>query len=609
MSGNNSSGTGEKQQGTDSGRVDVETLRHKYREERERRLRPSANDQYPDLIGPLGDFLSDPYVDPDFTRPPIDDEVDALIVGGGLGGLLAGAELRKAGVKRIRIVEKGGNFGGVWYWNRYPGARCDVESYIYMPLLEETGYIPSEKYAGQPEIFKYLQLVGQTFDLYDDALFQTELTQLEWDDTSQKWLAHTDREDRIAAKYVVLAAGAQHRPRLPAIPGIEEFKGHMFHTSRWDFSYTGGDENGDMRGLADKRVGVIGTGATGLQCVPPLAESAKELFVFQRTPSTVAERNNRPTDPGWVETLRPGWQRQRMTNFVSLALGGEVSEDLVDDRWTYAWKKLGRGLVDPPEGAPSSDISEYERHDMEFLDEIRARVDSIVEDRETADALKPYYRYWCKRPGFHDQYLQAFNRPNVKMVDTHGRGVDAITSNGVVVDGQEYELDCLVFATGFDVGHGYLSSGAFDVIGRDGIRLSEEWEDGVRSFHGFFAAGFPNCFFMGFTQAGFTANIVHTLWEQAIHIAGVVGYVEDASASTVEATREAVDEWQEVYANPNPATVKFWKDCTPGYFNSEGNARNSKGLLAGYYPKGALEYYALLRAWREEGSLRGLVVK
>jgi cyclohexanone monooxygenase len=609
MSGNNSSGTGENQQGTESGRVDVGTLQQRYRAERARRLRPSANDQYPELIGPLGDFLSDPYVDPDFARPAIDDEVDALVVGGGLGGLLAGAELRKAGVKRIRIVEKGGDFGGVWYWNRYPGAMCDVESYIYMPLLEETGYIPSEKYAHQPEIFKYCQLVGQTFDLYDDALFQTELTQLAWDDTSQKWLAQTDRKDRIAAKYVVLAAGAQHRPRLPAIPGIEDFKGHMFHTSRWDFDYTGGDENGEMQGLADKSIGVIGTGATALQCVPPLAESAKQLFVFQRTPSTVAERNNRPTDPAWVETLRPGWQQQRMTNFVSLALGSEVSEDLVGDRWTYAWKKLGRGLVDPPEGAPSSDISEYERHDMEFLDEIRERIDSIVEDKETAEALKPYYRYWCKRPGFHDEYLQTFNRPNVKLVDTRGRGVDAITPNGVVVEGQEYELDCLIFATGFDVGHGYLTSGGFDAIGRDHLKLSEQWEKGVRSFHGFFAEGFPNCFFMGFTQAGFTANIIHTLWEQAIHIAHIVGRVEDASASTVETTREAVDEWQEVYANPNPATVKFWEDCTPGYFNSEGNTRNSKGLLAGYYPKGALEYYALLRAWREEGSLRGLIVK
>ncbi len=609
MSGSDSPGTGENQQVTDSGRVDVDTLRQKFREERERRLRPNTNDQFPELIGPLGDFLSDPYVDPDFTRPPIDDEVDALIVGGGMSGLLAAAELRKAGVKRIRIVEKGGDFGGVWYWNRYPGARCDVESYIYMPLLEETGYMPSEKYARQPEIFKYLQLVGQKFDLYDDALFQTELTQLEWDETSQKWQAQTDRKDRIAAKYVVLAAGAQHRPRLPAIPGIEEFKGHMFHTSRWDFGYTGGDENGEMRGLADKRVGVIGTGATGLQCVPTLAESAKELFVFQRTPSTVAERNNRPTDPGWVEALRPGWQRERMTNFVSLALGIEVSEDLVDDRWTYAWRKLGRGFVDPPEGAPSSDVSEYERHDMELLDEIHARIDGIVEDKETAEALKPYYRYWCKRPGFHDDYLKTFNRPNVKLVDTHGRGVDAITPSGVVVDGQEYELDCLVFATGFDVGHGYLNSGAFDVIGRDGLRLSEQWGNGVRSFHGFFAAGFPNCFFTGFTQAGFTANVVHTLWEQAAHIAHVVGCVEDASASTVETTGEAVDEWQDEYANPNPATIKFWEDCTPGYFNSEGNARNPEGLLAGYYPKGALVYFDLLREWREEGSLRGLVVK
>lgn len=238
------------------------------------------------------------------------------------------------------------------------------------------------------------------------------------------------------------------------------------------------------------------------------------------------------------------------------------------------------------------------------------RVDSIVEDKDTAEALKPYYRFWCKRPGFHDEYLQTFNRKNVTLVNTHGRGVDSITPDSVVVDGKEYELDCLIFATGFDVGHGYLSSGAFDVIGRDGLRLSKYWENGTRSFQGFFAAGFPNCFFMGSTQAGVTANFVHTLWEQAEHIAYVVQAVEDASASTVETTRGAEDEWQDViFGNPNPEVAKFWEDCTPSYFNSEGKPRNPKGLLVGRYPRGAKEYFMMLHDWREDGSLRGLVVK
>jgi cation diffusion facilitator CzcD-associated flavoprotein CzcO len=616
MSGiSSSTSTGENPHGTDSGTdsggVNVKFLREKYRAERKRRLLPSANDQYPELQGALGDFLTDPYVDPDFSRPSVNDEVDALVVGGGFGGLLAASRLRKAGVRRIRVIEKGGDFGGVWYWNRYPGAMCDIESYIYMPLLEELGYIPSEKYAHQPEIFKYCQLVGKKFDLYKDALFQTELTELRWDDANHQWSAQTDRGDQVSAKYVVMAFGTQHRPRLPAIPGIEEFKGHTFHTSRWDYEYTGGDENGGLTGLADKRVGLVGTGATALQCVPALGESAAQLTIFQRTPSTVAVRGNRPTEPSFVETLRPGWQRYRMANFMSWALGKKMSEDLVDDGWTYAMKKVGTGPIGgSAEGTSTPSADDFERLDMELMEEIRARVDSIVEDKETAEALKPYYRFWCKRPGFHDEYLQTFNRPNVTLVDTHGRGVDSITSNGAIVDGTEYGLDCLIFATGFDVGHGYLSSGAFDVIGRGGLRLSEYWENGTRSFQGFFAVGFPNCFFMGSTQAGFSANFVCTLWEQAEHIAYVVQAVEDASGSTVETTTEAEEEWQVViFENPNPEVAKFWEACTPSYFNSEGKTRNPKGLLVGRYPRGAQEYFAVLHGWREDGSLRGLVVK
>ncbi len=609
MSSNISSGIGGDQQGNDSASVDVEAMRKKYREERERRLRPSGNEQFPELVGPLARFQADPFVDPDFTRPPVEDEVDVLVVGGGLGGLLAGAELRKAGVKRIRIVERAGDFGGVWYWNRYPGAMCDVESYLYLPLLEETGYMPTEKYAHQPEIFAYLKLVGQTFDLYDDALFQTAITKLEWDDNRQKWLVHTDRNDRFAASHVVMASGQQVLPRLPGIAGIEKFTGHVFHTSRWDYGYTGGNASGDMRGLADKRVGIIGTGATALQCAPEVAESAQQLFIFQRTPSTVSPRNNHPTDPAWAASLRPGWQRERMTNFVSMALGKDVSEDLVDDGWTYAWKKLGKGLVDAPLGTTSSS-EEAELLDMELISEIHARIDSIVEDRETAEALKPYYRFWCKRPGFHDGYLPMFNRPNVTLVDTHGQGVDAITPMGVIVDGQEFELDCIVFATGFDVGHGYLSAAGFDLIGRDGLSLSQQWDNGLRTFHGFYAAGMPNCYFMGATQAGTTANFVHTLWEQAEHIAYVVNRVAESSATSVETTIEAVEEWQEViHGNPNPELLKFWQDCTPGYFTSEGNVDNPKGILADRYPQGALAYCDLLREWREEGSLRGLIVK
>jgi cyclohexanone monooxygenase len=609
MSGNNvSTSAGTDQQRAPSAGIDVDFLREKYRAERDRRLRPDMNKQYPELRGALGDFASDPFVDPHFSRPPVNDEIDALVVGGGLGGLLAGAQLREAGVKRIRIIEKGGDFGGVWYWNRYPGAMCDIESYVYMPMLEETGYIPSEKYAHQPEIYEYCRLMGKTYDLYEGALFQTELTGLRWDDAKRRWLADTDRNDRIRAKYVILSIGGLSRLRLPGIPGIEQFQGRMFHTSRWDYAYTGGDTNGGMAKLADKRVGVIGTGATAVQCVPGLGESAAQLIVFQRTPSTVAARNNRPTDPGWAETLTPGWQRRRMTNFVSVCTGGDEPEDLVDDGWTYTMRKLGAGPSFG--GSGSGEGRDPETLDMELMEEIRGRIGSIVEDKETAEALKPYYRYLCKRPGFHDSYLQTFNRPNVKLVDTHGHGVDSITPRGVVVDGQEYELDCLIFATGFDLGKGYLNSGAFDVIGREGKHLSELWANGARTFHGMFAAGFPNCFFTGSTQAGVSVNFVHTLWGQAEHIAYVVQAAESASASIVEATPEAEDEWQEaIFGEQNPGALEFFENCTPGYFNNEGNVRSSTGFLAGRYPHGALAYFKMLRDWRDEGSFHGLSIR
>jgi cyclohexanone monooxygenase len=173
----------------------------------------------------------------------------------------------------VRIIEKGGNFGGTWYWNRYPGAACDIESYVYLPLLEETGFIPLEKYSKGQEILEYSKAIARHFALYRDALFQTEVTDLSWDDEAQRWIVSTERGDKIRARFVAMANGPLHRPKLPGISGIETFKGHSFHTSRWDYDYTGGDPSGGLTRLADKRVGLIGTGATAVQCVPPSARS------------------------------------------------------------------------------------------------------------------------------------------------------------------------------------------------------------------------------------------------------------------------------------------------------------------------------------------------
>ena len=421
---------------TDSGTIDFDpdALRDKYRAERDKRLRADGNEQYLEVVGEYERYIHDPYVDP-IEREPLFDEVEVLIIGGGFGGLLAGARLREAGIDDIRVVEKGGDFGGTWYWNRYPGAACDVESYIYLPLLEEIGYIPKEKYSMAAEILEHSRAIGRHFDLYRNACFQTEVTAMRWDEADGRWLVTTNRGDEMRARYICMASGPLHRPKLPGIPGIDSFQGHTFHTSRWDYDYTGGDSDGNLTGLADKRVGIIGTGATAVQCVPHLGAGAKELFVFQRTPSSIDVRDNRPTDPEWASSLPDGWQERRMENFNHLVSGVPESEDLVNDGWTDI---IGNLLIrlrrESGDMSPAGLAKTMELADFEKMEQIRDRVDTIVNDPNTAEALKPYYRQFCKRPCFHDGYLATFNRPNVTLVDTDGRGVKRITERGVVVD-------------------------------------------------------------------------------------------------------------------------------------------------------------------------------
>ena len=320
---------------------DPDALRQKYREERDKRLRSDGNDQYREVVGDFSRYLDDPYVAPGFTRAPLNDEVEVIVIGGGFGGLLAAARLREAGVEDIRIIEKGGDFGGTWYWNRYPGAQCDIEAYIYLPLLEELNYIPEEKYSHAPEILKHSRAIGEHYGLYENACFQTEVTEMVWDESSARWIVSTTRGDKMRARYVAMSNGPLNRPKLPAIPGVETFKGHTFHTSRWDYDYTGGDPSGNLSKLHDKRVAVIGTGATAVQCVPHLGAAAKQLYVFQRTPSSIDVRNNRPTDPQWAQALEPGWHQKRMTNFNVLVTGGHQDEDLVADGWTDIIRNLG----------------------------------------------------------------------------------------------------------------------------------------------------------------------------------------------------------------------------------------------------------------------------
>jgi len=595
---------------------DPDELRVKYRFERDKRLRVDGNEQYQEVVGDFAHFVDDPYVEPGFERAPLSDEINVVIIGGGFGGLLAGARLTEAGVDGVRIVEKGGDFGGTWYWNRYPGAMCDIESYIYLPLLEEIGYIPKEKYTRAPEILAHSRAIGEHYGLYDEACFQTEVTAVTWDESIHRWIISTNRGDAMKARFVISSSGPLHRPKLPAIPGITDYKGHTFHTSRWDYDYTGGDPEGGLAGLADKRVAIIGTGATAIQCVPHVGESAQQLFVFQRTPSSVDVRNNSETDPEWAASLEPGWQRNRMENFNALVSGGFAEEDLVMDGWTDIIGKLlvrmreAKGSDLTPEGLAAN----MEMADFEKMNQIRARVDSIVQDPETAEALKPYYRQFCKRPTFHDEYLQTYNRPNVELVDTDGRGVDRITENGIVVGDTEYEVDCVIFATGFEVGTSYARRAGYEIYGTDGLTLSEAWDDGrqIRTLHSMHVHGFPNLFIVTNSQGGFTANFPHMLDETAVHFSHVIKKVSEAGGTRVEVTKEAENAWVSKILEKAAGRSEFFEECTPGYYNGEGQTSATSGFLTGAngpYGGGTLAFFKILERWRAAEEMPGMEIR
>ncbi|OMC54939.1 monooxygenase [Mycobacterium sp. IS-2888] len=587
---------------------DIDALRQKYAAERARRLRPDGIAQYVEIAGEFARFGDDPWVDGKFAREPLHDQVDVAIIGAGFGGLLTGARLRQLGVESVRLIDRAADVGGTWYWNRYPGIACDVESYVYMPLLEELGYVPTEKYAKGPEIFAHCQRIAERYDLYRDACLQTDVCEIRWDEASSRWIIRTDRGDEMRARFVSMANGYQAKPKLPGITGIGAFHGKAFHTSRWDYDYTGAS----LENLADKRVGIIGTGATAIQCVPHLAAAAQRLYVFQRTPSSVDVRANRPTDPQWASTLQPGWQRERIQNFQILTAGGQAPEDLVADAWTSITRKLPvmRHDGDDLQGAanPEQRTRDIEIADFAKMEEIRARVDDIVVDRVTAEALKPWYGYFCKRPCFHDEYLQAFNRDNVALVDTRGRGVERITESGVVVDGVSYDLDCLIFATGFEVGTDYCRRTGFELIGRDGVTLTQRWDDGVRTFQGLCANGFPNCFIESIAQAGLTVNFPYLLDVQATHVAWIIAWALEHDAIEVEASAGAEAAWVDTVVARSVASAERAKTCTPGYYNREGKA-DAKTRQGSFFFGAPTEYADILEKWRAAGDLDGFEIR
>ncbi len=592
-----------------SKQIDKSALLEKYRTERDKRLRTDGIQQYLRITGQLAQYLDDPYT-PRVERESKTDHVSFAFVGGGFAGLVTGARLVQAGIKDVCIIEKGGDFGGTWYWNRYPGAQCDTASMIYMPLLEETGHVPSEKYAHAPEILAQCQRIGRQFGLYDHALLHTEVNDLHWDDVASRWVIETNRGDRFTADFIGLGTGPLHVPKLPGIPGISAFQGRSFHTSRWDYAYTGGDPSGGaMSGLADKRVAIIGTGATSIQCVPHLARACKALYVVQRTPSSVDARANQPIDPNWfAEVATPGWQKRWLENFTGNQGLGTAEQDWVMDGWTDLSRRIRARIMQlpPDQMNPANMLAAYEDSDFEKMEEIRARVDTIVADRETAQKLKAWYRQLCKRPCFHDAYLQAFNEPSTQLIDTDGKGVEAITARGFIVAGVGHEVDCIIYASGFEVGTEYERRAGFDLVGRGGVKLSEVWADGMRSKHGIHVHGFPNAFFVQPTQgANLISNVPHNLTEAGATIALIVKEARARGTKQVEVTAQAQEAWVNLLLSGMGRMIGSL-DCTPGYYNNEGQEPGMAAKLAVGFPAGALAYFRYLEAWRTSGKFDGL---
>ena len=596
------------------GPIDLAAMRARYAQERDKRVRREADNQYVEVSGDYADFYEvDPY-SPPILRDPIAEDVDVVILGGGFAGLLSAARAKEAGIENIRILEMGGDFGGTWYWNRYPGVQCDIESYCYVPLLEEVSYMPKLRYSFGAEIFEQCQRIGQHFGLYEKALFGTRARALIWDESIKRWRVTTNRGDDLCARFLIMASGPYNRPKLPGISGINDFKGHSFHSSRWDYDYTGGDTSGGLTRLADKRVAIIGTGATAVQIVPFLGKYAKHLYVFQRTPSTIDDRGNRPTDEAWVSTLTSGWQAQRQKSFHTATFEQLYPgmEDLVCDGWTEINRNLQAKLA--AIGYPQLSMDEYLAHreqvDYQVMERLRQRIENVVENKQTAEKLKPYYRFLCKRPCFNDDYLPTFNRPNVTLVDVSGtQGVERLTENGVVANGVEHEVDCIIYASGFEITTEMRRRIGIDRFeGRGGVSLYDNWANGFRTLHGFTTHGFPNLLFTGFIQGGVSVNVTVMYDHQARHLAYIMKQALDRGASSVEPTQAAQDAWVKTMRDTEVSAEAFLRECTPGYYNSEGG-KVIRSHLGEVYGPGFYAFADLIEAWRKRGDMQGLVLE
>ncbi|GAB1258553.1 NAD(P)/FAD-dependent oxidoreductase [Aurantivibrio plasticivorans] len=524
--------------------------------------------------GDLARFVEDVHSGDPVPRDALDDECEIMVVGAGFSGLMLWHKLQSEGFTDVRICEKGGDVGGTWYWNRYPGIACDVEAYSYLPLLEEMDYIPSMKFASGYEIYSYCQKIAEKFKFYDRCLFHTVVEKTQWDEEKKRWRIETNRGDVMHARHLILANGILTTPKLARIEGMDTFKGHAFHTSAWNYNVD----------LAGKDVGVIGTGATAVQLVPELAKVAKSVTVFQRTPSTVDVRDQRETTPEEVEewSKDPHWARDRRARFSKITTGRTALQGN-DDYLSGKVSEIKKPKKHVAELTKEEIVQKQLQGNYRLMEQIRGRVDSVVKDPKTAEILKPYYTYGCKRPTFHDEYLPAFNLPQVKLVDVAPHGVSRINERGVVHGDTEYPLDIIAYATGFQ----WMASATFEnIYDAKGQSLMDKWRTGgTRTFLGVHSHGFPNLFIMAGPQGGGGKfNFTETCDEHGDYIVWLLKTLRDRGVKTVDVTTDIENDYASHCRTADEASRPL-RDCA-SYYNGEGHAE--PGALA-YY--GGDEWY------------------
>ncbi|KAJ5656212.1 hypothetical protein N7507_008162 [Penicillium longicatenatum] len=624
-------------------------MKARYEEEREKRLRDDGNAQFIEVAKSpqYESFADDPWIDPAALQPPLqekfpDNRSEMLIVGAGWGGVQHAIRMIQTGIpaEDIRIIDPAGGFGGTWYWNRYPGLMCDIESYTYLPYLEETGYVPKNRYSEGEEIREYVNLVARKWGLVDSAVFQTQAQKMVWDEDAKEWLVdliqcrkgQSPETLQIRSKFVTIAAGVLNWPKLPKIPGILDYQGDTFHSARWAYDITGGSpKDPSLTKLKDKRVIIVGTGATAVQIVPRLAEWCKHLYVVQRTPASVDVRDQRETVEAWFyeEVARSkGWQRERIRNFHQHFTPSESelpAVNLVNDGWTRAPGLVGlTGYTDGPKSP--EEIPAYVTRLIEIdaprQSRIHARVDQEVQDPAVAEKLKPWYPVWCKRPLFHDDYLKTFNRDNVTLVDTDGKGIDRMTSDSLVIGEETYQADIVVFATGFlaPPAGTPAEKANMSVIGLNGVSMSEEWSRfGPTTLHGVIDAKFPNLFLSGPNQASTSGNYRFSLDEYAKHVSYILAEAKRRANNAhfvVAPSDEAAEGWaMQVLMRSAPLSVAI--GCTPGYFNLEGDLdrvlrepeRQMVLARSSIWGSGIEHWLDVIEKWRADGDMRGIVMR